>query len=77
MKHKRDLIITNGLSVLVLLAALLAGWWEAAAFGLAVLVFMDLLALFRERFFRSIRDAEANPDPHGDSLPESGPDGEK
>jgi hypothetical protein len=74
MKRKRDLIVTNILSVLVLLGALLAGWWEAAAFGLAVLVIMDLLVLFREWFSRSTRDAEANPDQNGDSVPGSGLD---
>jgi uncharacterized protein (DUF58 family) len=52
MKRRRDLLLTNLLSLFVLLAALLAGWWEAALFGLAVLVVMDLLAVLREQFPR-------------------------
>ena len=58
MKRQRDLIVTNIAAVAVLLAALLLGWWEAAAFGLAVLVFMDLMVLLRERMARSDRDSE-------------------
>jgi hypothetical protein len=34
-------------AAVLLLLALLAGWWEAAAFGLAVLLVLDLLVLFR------------------------------
>jgi hypothetical protein len=33
----------------MLLLALLAGWWEAALFGLVVLAVLDLLVLFRAR----------------------------
>jgi hypothetical protein len=66
MKRKRDLLLTNLLSLFVLLAALLAGWWEAALFGLAVLVVMDLLAVLRERFPqprpRSGESADAPPE---------------
>ena len=58
MKRQRDLIVTNIAAVAVLLAALLLGWREAAAFGLAVLVFMDLMVLLRERMARSDRDSE-------------------
>ena len=58
MKRQRDLIVTNIAAVAVLLAALLLGWWEAAAFGLAVLVFMDLMVLLRERMARSDRNSE-------------------
>jgi hypothetical protein len=54
MKRKRDLLVTNLLSLLVLLAALLAGWWDAAAFGLAVLIVMDLLVVLRERLARPL-----------------------
>ena len=53
MKRRRDLIVTNIAALLVLLVALLLGWSEAAAFGLAVLLFMDLLALLRERSDRN------------------------
>jgi membrane protein implicated in regulation of membrane protease activity len=58
VKRRRDLIVTNVAAVAVLLVALLLGWWEAAAFGLAVLVFMDVMALLRERMAQSDRDSE-------------------
>ena len=58
MQRWRDLIVTNVAAVAVLLVALLLGWWEAAAFGLGVLVFMDLMVLLRERMARSDRDCE-------------------
>jgi membrane protein implicated in regulation of membrane protease activity len=53
VKPKRDLIVTNVLALLVLLVALLIGWWEAAAFGLAVLAILDLMVLIRGRQARS------------------------
>jgi hypothetical protein len=49
MKRWRDLIVTNVVALLVLLFVLLVGWREAAAFGLAVLVIMDLVVLIREQ----------------------------
>lgn len=58
MKRSRDLIVTNVLALLVLFVALLVGWWEAAAFGLAVLIIMDLLVVLRERWVRSQDDLE-------------------
>ena len=58
MKRKRDLIVTNVAAIAVLLIALLLGWWEAAAFGLAVLVFMNLMVLLRERTASSDKDPE-------------------
>jgi hypothetical protein len=58
VKRRRDLIVTNVAAVAVLLVALLLGWREAAAFGLAVLVFMDLMVYLRERMARSDRDSE-------------------
>jgi membrane protein implicated in regulation of membrane protease activity len=58
VKRRRDLIVTNVAAVAVLLVALLLGWWEAAAFGLAVLVFMDLMVLLRERMAQSDRDSD-------------------
>ena len=58
MKRRRDLIVTNVAAVAVLLVALLLGWREAAAFGLAVLVFMDLMVLLRERIAKSDKDSE-------------------
>jgi hypothetical protein len=53
VKRWRDLIVTNVAALLVLAFALLTGWWEAAAFGLAVLILMDLMVLLRERQVRS------------------------
>jgi hypothetical protein len=49
MKRRRDLIVTNIAALLVVLIAFLLGWREAAAFGLAVLAFMDLMVLLRGR----------------------------
>jgi uncharacterized membrane protein len=58
VKRFRDLIMVNLLSVLVLLVVLVVGWWEAAAFGLAVLLFLDLLAVLRNRQSRADRDSD-------------------
>jgi dolichol kinase len=58
MRRKRDLLVTNILALLILLAALLAGWREAAAFGLAVLVVMDLMAVLGERWPRRSSGAD-------------------
>ena len=48
MKRRQDLILANLAGVAVLLLALVAGWREAAAFGLAVLAILDLMVLLRE-----------------------------
>jgi hypothetical protein len=58
MSRRRELIVTNLLALVVLLAALAAGWWDAALFGLGVLVFMDVLVLLREFMGRSDRGGE-------------------
>jgi hypothetical protein len=58
MKRPRELIVTNILALLVLLVVLLLGWREAAAFGLAVLLILDLLVVIRERVARSDDDGE-------------------
>jgi hypothetical protein len=58
MKRPRELIVTNMLALLVLLVVLLLGWREAAAFGLAVLLILDLLVVIRERVPRSDDDGE-------------------
>lgn len=44
----RDLILANLAGLLVLLAALLVGWSEAALFGLAVLAILDLIIFLRQ-----------------------------
>lgn len=51
--RRRDLILANGAGLVVLAVALLLRWWEAAAFGLGVLLILDILVLFRERSSRS------------------------
>jgi hypothetical protein len=48
VKRRQDLILANLAGVAVLLLALVAGWREAAAFGLAVLAILDLMVLLRE-----------------------------
>jgi hypothetical protein len=58
VKRWRDLIVTNVAVLMVLAIALLAGWWEAAAVGMAVLILMDLMVLLRERQVRSEDDRE-------------------
>ena len=63
MKRRRYLIIANVAALLVLLFVLLIGWGQEAAFGLAVLVILDLLVLVRERSSR----------PRDGSSPEDGP----
>jgi hypothetical protein len=52
MKRRRDLIIANVAALLVLLFVLLIGWGQEAAFGLVVLVILDVLVLIRERTSR-------------------------
>jgi len=49
VKRPHELVVTNVLALLVLLVVLLLGWREAAAFGLAVLLILDLLVVIRER----------------------------
>jgi hypothetical protein len=56
MKPEPRLIVTNVLAVLILATVLLAGWWDAALFGLAVLLAMDLVVLLRARVSRSKED---------------------
>jgi hypothetical protein len=63
MKRKRELIVTNILALVVIVSALVAGWWEAALFGLAVLLLMDLMAIFREWGARSAHQDQQNEDP--------------
>lgn len=49
MNRWRDLIVANLASLLLLLVVVLLGWRQEAAFGLAVLLFLDLFALLRSR----------------------------
>jgi len=41
-------LLANGAAAVLLAVVLIAGWWEAAAFGLGVLLIMDLLVFVRE-----------------------------
>jgi len=54
----RDLVLADLAGCLVLLAALAAGWRDAAAFGLAVLIILNLLAILRERLARFDKESE-------------------
>ena len=54
----RDLVLADLAGCLVLLAALAAGWRDAAAFGLAVLIVLNLLAILRERLARLDEDSK-------------------
>jgi hypothetical protein len=58
MRSRRDLIIVNLIALLLLLIVLLVGWWESAAFGLGVLLVLDLLVALRERQARSDHDPD-------------------
>ncbi len=58
MERKRQLIIANLLSLLVVAAALAAGWRQEALFGLAVLAVMDAIVLIRQRFGRRDKDKQ-------------------
>jgi len=64
VQRKRDLFVTNLLAILVLIGVLLAGWWDAAAFGLGVLLFMDLLVVVRQLLGKAAhRTSDAEPGP--------------
>jgi hypothetical protein len=49
VKRQRELIVANMAGLVILLIALLVGWREAAGFGLAVLVVLNLMVLLRAR----------------------------
>ena len=54
----RDLLLADLAGCLVLLAALAAGWRDAAAFGLAVLIILNLWAILRERLARVDKESK-------------------
>lgn len=58
MGRRRDLMVANGAGLLVVVTALLLGWREAAAFGLVVLVVLDLMLVLREWSGRPRRDRD-------------------
>lgn len=53
MTRRRDLIYANLAALLLLVVVQLLGWWQEAAFGLAVLLFLDLFVFLRGRQARS------------------------
>ena len=64
MKAKRELLAANAAALLFLLVVVLVlGWVEAAAFGLAVLVLMNLIVLLRERLRPPATDDPEEGDP--------------
>ena len=58
MERKRELILANLASLLIVAAALAAGWRMEALFGLVVLAVMDLMVLIRQRFGRHDKDGQ-------------------
>lgn len=70
MRLPRDLLVANAVALPVLLVVLIVGWREAAAFGLAVLLILDLLVVLRGRQPRAGDDLEDHED-----QPEEHPEG--
>jgi hypothetical protein len=71
-----SLIVANGVASLVLLVALGLGWWEAAVFGLVVLVLLNAIVFLRQRQAAVDRRVVDNADSEGDTdrLPTRGGD---
>ena len=65
MNRRRDLIVANLASLLLLVVVLLLGWRQEAALGLAVLLLMDLFVVLRGRQSRFGRERGGSDD---DSL---------
>jgi hypothetical protein len=61
VRDRRDLILANLAGVAVLLLALVAGWREAAAFGLAVLAILNLMVILREHTGGPGNDSKEGP----------------
>jgi hypothetical protein len=53
MTVARELVVANAVALLVLILVMLLGWREAAAFGLATLIILNLLVALRGRQARS------------------------
>jgi membrane protein implicated in regulation of membrane protease activity len=76
VRSGRDLLLANLAALALILVAALLGWWDAAAFGLAVLAVLDLLVFLRERQVRHTPPPQ--PDASlPDELPDTGPAEEK
>ena len=54
----RELLLADVAGSVVLLAALAAGWHDAAAFGLAILIILNLMVVLRARLARVDRESE-------------------
>jgi hypothetical protein len=65
MNLPRELLVANGVALLVLVLVMFLGWREAAAFGLATLVILNLLVGLRGR---QAHNATLSEEP--DDLPE-------
>jgi Flp pilus assembly protein TadB len=74
MNRRRDLIVANLAALLLLFVVLLLGWRQEAAFGLAVLLFLDLFVLLRSRHARSdqVRSNEGTDGEDESSVPGEG-----
>jgi uncharacterized membrane protein YGL010W len=66
MNSYRDLLVANLLALAIVIGALLVGWRDAAAFGLAVLVVLDLFVWLRARLVRSEAAQEPQEDEGND-----------
>ena len=74
MNRRRELIVANLAALLLLFVVLLLGWRQEAAFGLAVLLFLDLFVLLRGRQARSdeARSSEGTDGEDESSVPGEG-----
>jgi hypothetical protein len=74
MNRRRELIVANLAVLLLLFVVLLLGWQQEAAFGLAVLLFLDLFVLLRGRQARSdeVRSNESTDGEDESSVPGKG-----
>ena len=58
MNRRRDLIVANLAAMLLLFVVLLLGWRQEAAFGLAILLILNLFRVLRGRQARYDRGAQ-------------------
>ena len=66
MRVPRELVLANGAALLVLIFVMVLGWREAAAFGLATLVIMNVLVILRGHQARSaVAPEEPDEPPEG------------
>lgn len=63
MRIPRELVLANGAALLVLIVVMVLGWRDAAAFGLATLVILNLLVLLRGRQARGGAAREERDEP--------------